>query len=188
MNISDTAAMGAFILAYLALALVLIVVLYVFNCFGIMKLMQAKGMDNTYRAWIPSWSVYVLGTIIEEELADNSAVKENVTRWIITLAPLAAMIPSIGSFLAFAGAIYQIVVCAILASKYGTTASMIISSIFGLPAIGYIILAGKMESVEATAYSGSTNTESAKVVSYEVETDEKQSETEETVIEIDDMK
>ncbi|NLY81161.1 MAG: hypothetical protein GX078_00080 [Clostridiales bacterium] len=138
------------VLAVIGLFILVIVLLtYVLFAIGLAKIMKAKGMDDRYRAWIPFWNSYVLGSIIEEEIGNEPYVFEG-TKWIFAFGGLAAgvianMIPFVGALVPLALYVYIIVCCAVMAKKYGTMVSVIITSIIGLPGIGFIITAGKME-------------------------------------------
>ena len=138
------AVMGLFIF-------VLAVATYVIFAIGLSKIMAAKGMGDRYRAWIPFWNVYVIGSIIEEEAGDEAFIFDG-TKWILTLGGIAGgiisgMIPVIGGIIPLAYYVYLIMCNAVLAKKYGTMTSMIITSIVGLPGIGYIILSNQMDGV-----------------------------------------
>lgn len=147
------------------IVLIFVLLIYVIRSIGIMKLMEAKGMDAKYRAWIPFWAPYTVGTIIEDEVTDSDMVKYNVTRWIVTFYGLCSVVPYVGSIVSFLGGIYFIVVCAIMANKYKTAPSMVISSIFGLSGIGFMILATKMDQAGAEPIGEKT---SAKTVEFDV--------------------
>jgi hypothetical protein len=139
----DDATVAAVILGLGFFGFLIILALYVLKAVGIMKLMDAKSMDRKYRAWIPFWNAYVVGSIIEDEVND-SVVVPGVTKYIIMLYSLLTVVPVIGEYLVFIGAIYTIVCYAVLAKKYGAMAPMIILSIIGLEGIGFILLGNKM--------------------------------------------
>ena len=130
----------------LLVVIMLVGVNYVVNSFGIMRLMQVKGYDNVYRAWIPFYNSYILGEMVEGEIGDSQLVFPGVTRWIMCLYPLAGAVPALGELAVFVGGIYYIVVLCIFADKYKTTASMVVSSLFTLSGIGMMILASRIES------------------------------------------
>ena len=140
----------------LLVVIMLVGVNYVVNSFGIMRLMQVKGYENVYRAWIPFYNDYILGEMVEDEIGDSQLVFPGVTRWIMCLYPLAGAVPAIGELAVSVGAIYFIVVLCIFADKYKTTASMVISSIFCLSGIGMMILASRIESGQPS-YSDPSN-------------------------------
>ena len=140
----------------LLVVIMLVGVNYVVNSFGIMRLMQVKGYENVYRAWIPFYNDYILGEMVEDEIGDSQLVFPGVTRWIMCLYPLAGAVPAIGELAVSVGAIYFIVVLCIFADKYKTTASMVISSIFCLSGIGMMILASRIESGQPS-YSNPSN-------------------------------
>lgn len=169
-SLSSVESLGYGLLAAGVVFIVLIIALlgYVIRSIGIMKLMQAKGMDALYRAWIPFWAPYTVGTIIEDEVTDSDMIKYNTTRWIVTFYSLCSLIPYIGGVLSLLGGIYFIVACAIMANKYNTALSMVISSIFGLSGIGYMILATKMNEAEVAPMD---EKETAKTVEYTVQSD-----------------
>lgn len=150
---NDAYAMGILgIIAFLGFFILIIAVAsYVIFAIGLSKIMAAKGMGDRYRAWIPFWNAYVIGSIIEEEAGDEAFVFDG-TKWIIALGGIAAgvvsgIIPVIGGIIPLAYYVYLIMCNAVLAKKYGTMTSMIVTSIVGLPGIGYMILAGKMDGV-----------------------------------------
>ncbi|MDD5823769.1 MAG: hypothetical protein PUD55_05080 [Firmicutes bacterium] len=128
----------------LAVIFLFVGVFYIVNAYGIMKLMQVKGYEQTFKAWVPFLNMYCLGEILEEELKGNQLVIPEYTKWILALYPIASSIPAVGGFASFAGYVYAVVLCCVMAQKYGTTASMVISSIFCLSGIGYSIVATKM--------------------------------------------
>jgi hypothetical protein len=144
----------------LLVVIMLVGVNYVVNSFGIMRLMQVKGYENVYRAWIPFYNDYILGEMVEDEIGDSQLVFPGVTRWIMCLYPLAGAVPAIGELAVSVGAIYFIVVLCIFADKYKTTASMVISSIFCLSGIGMMILASRIESGQPS-YSNPSNASNA---------------------------
>ena len=149
----------------LLVVIMLVGVNYVVNSFGIMRLMQVKGYDNVYRAWIPFYNSYILGEMVEGEIGDSQLVFPGVTRWIMCLYPLAGAVPALGELAIFVGGIYYIVVLCIFADKYKTTASMVVSSLFTLSGIGMMILASRIESGQpsysnpssASSYSNPSN-------------------------------
>ena len=149
----------------LLVVIMLVGVNYVVNSFGIMRLMQVKGYDNVYRAWIPFYNSYILGEMVEGEIGDSQLVFPGVTRWIMCLYPLAGAVPALGELALFVGGIYYIVVLCIFADKYKTTASMVVSSLFTLSGIGMMILASRIESGQpsysnpssASSYSNPSN-------------------------------
>ncbi|HKK94708.1 MAG TPA: hypothetical protein VJ916_00080 [Anaerovoracaceae bacterium] len=166
---NDAYAMGFLgVLAVMGLfILVVAVASYVIYAIGLSKVMAAKGMDDRYRAWIPFWNAYVGGSIIEEEAGYEAFVIDG-TKWILTLGGVAGgilsgVIPIIGGVIPLAYYVYTIMCNAVLAKKYGTMTSMIITSIIGLPGIGYIILSNQMDGVcepftgEYTGTSQGTN-------------------------------
>ena len=149
----------------LLVVIMLVGVNYVVNSFGIMRLMQVKGYDNVYRAWIPFYNSYILGEMVEGEIGDSQLVFPGVTRWIMCLYPLVGAVPALGELALFVGGIYYIVVLCIFADKYKTTASMVVSSLFTLSGIGMMILASRIESGQpsysnpssASSYSNPSN-------------------------------
>ncbi len=143
----------------LLVVIMLVGVNYVVNSFGIMRLMQVKGYDNVYRAWIPFYNSYILGEMVEGEIGDSQLVFPGVTRWIMCLYPLAGAVPALGELAVFVGGIYYIVVLCIFADKYKTTASMVVSSLFTLSGIGMMILASRIESGQPS-YSNPSNASS----------------------------
>ncbi len=130
----------------LLVVIMLVGVNYVVNSYGIMKLMQVEGYGDVYRAWIPFYNNYLLGEIIESELGQSQLVFPGITKWIFCLYIVAGAIPAIGELAVFVGGVYCLVVLCVFADKYKTTASMIISSIFGLSGIGMMILASRISS------------------------------------------
>lgn len=118
---------------------------YAINAYGICKLMKVRGLDRTYRAWIPVWNDFILGMILEDETEGDQLTFPGTTRWIVALWPFCSIVPLIGSLVVFAGWVYTIILCAKMASKRGTQLSMVISSIFGLSGIGLMIYASKLE-------------------------------------------
>ena len=140
----------------LLVVIMLVGVNYVVNSFGIMRLMQVKGYDNVYRAWIPFYNSYILGEMVEGEIGDSQLVFPGVTRWIMCLYPLAGAVPALGELAVFVGGIYYIVVLCIFADKYKTTASMVVSSLFTLSGIGMMILASRIE-LGQPSYSNPSN-------------------------------
>ncbi len=133
-------------------------VFYAVNAYGIMKLMEAKGYDQLYRAWVPFLNMYFLGEIVEEEIGGHEFVFPGYTKWILALYPLTGAVPFLGNVAAVAGHIYTIVVCCIMADKYKTTVSMIVSAIFGFPGIGYSIMASRMSQGDSYTADNSTQT------------------------------
>lgn len=129
-------------------ALAILVAFYGVNAYGIYKLMQAEGLGDTYRAWIPVWNSFVLGEILEQETDGYKLTFPNTTKWIIPLYPFASFVPVIGSIATFAGWVYTIILSAVMAGKRNTTASMVISSLVGLPGIGYIIYASALSAAD----------------------------------------
>lgn len=119
-------------------------VFYVVYALGIKKLMIAEGLPDTYRAWVPFWNSFVLGEILEQETADFQFTFQNTTKWIVCLGPLFTIVPFVGNIASAIAGIYVFVLCAVMASKQGTTASMIISSLFCLSGIGFMIYANKV--------------------------------------------
>ena len=148
----------------LLVVIMLVGVNYVVNSFGIMRLMQVKGYDNVYRAWIPFYNSYILGEMVEGEIGDSQLVFPGVTRWIMCLYPLAGAVPALGELALFVGGIYYIVVLCIFADKYKTTASMVVSSLFTLSGIGMMILASRIESGQPS-YSNPSSASSASTTS-----------------------
>lgn len=134
--------LGSLIL--LILVLMLGGVFYVVDAYGIMKLMEAKGYDQLYRAWVPFLNSYLLGEIVEDELQGHQLVFPGYTKWIFALYFVAGAVPLIGNLAVIAGGIYVLVLCCIMADKYKTVASMLISSLFALGGIGYAIVASKI--------------------------------------------
>ena len=136
-----------FLIGMIAFVIIILAALYSVYCIGIMKMMKAKDLNDRYRAWIPIWNVYMLGLIIEDEVDDNGFVF-NGTKWmflIISILPLFFLIPILPWIAMQVGAIYIYICTVLLASKHNTIVSMIISSMFGLPGIGFMIIASKME-------------------------------------------
>ena len=129
----------------LIVVFVICIAVYILRAWALQRIMKARGMTALYRAWIPFWNSYTYGKIIENEVPKSSYVKENFTCWILTFYGLAGYIPVIGSILSLAGYIYTIIVSAVLAKKYSTMPSMIITSIFGVPFIGLFILGNSMK-------------------------------------------
>jgi hypothetical protein len=137
----------AFFIGILAFFAIILLAYYVVFCIGIMKMMKAKDLKDIYRAWIPVWNIYMLGLIIEDEVDDNSFVY-NGTRWmflVISLLPLLFIIPVLPWIAMQIGLVYIYICTVLLAGKHNTIVSMIISNIFGLPGIGFMIIASKME-------------------------------------------
>lgn len=129
--------------------LVIALLTYVLFALGLAKIMKAKGMEDRYRAWIPFWNSYVLGSIVEEEIGNEAYVFDG-TKWIFTFGGLAAgvianIIPFIGALVPLALYVYIILCCAVMAKKYDSMVAVIVTSILCLPGIGYLIMAGKME-------------------------------------------
>ncbi|MBQ0004653.1 MAG: hypothetical protein KBS68_02190 [Clostridiales bacterium] len=167
------------LLAVLLSSVILIAVFgafYVVYALGVRKLMIAEGLDNTYRAWVPIWNSFVLGEILEQETEGFQFTYQNTTKWIVAFAPLFSMVPAIGSFVALAAGIYVIVLCAVMASKQGTTASMIISSLLGFSGIGLMIYASRLMETdpgrkmeEKDPFAAPPSQEEATVVDFTVE-------------------
>lgn len=157
-------------------SLAFVVVIYVVNALGILRLMEAEGLGDTYRAWIPIWNSFVLGEILEEETEGFQLTFPSTTKWIVAAAPLMSLVPGIGSFCSFLAGIYIIVLCAKMASKLGTQVSMIVSSIFLLQGIGLMIYASKLKAVnpgkkmeEKPAFSEAAPKGEVKTVDFTVE-------------------
>lgn len=142
---------GVLLFGVIILVLLPIIAIYVLNCVGQAKMMKAKGMEDIYRAWIPFWRSYILGSIMEDEIKDNKFIGGG-TKWIFLITSLSPILIIAMFFFAFIpiiameiGLVYIVISNVLLASKYNTIVSMMISSMFGLFGIGYIIIAGRME-------------------------------------------
>ncbi len=149
------AGVAAAVAAVLVVLVVLFVIFYVLTSVGIKKLMEAKHMPESGKAWVPFLRMYILGCIVEDEVRDQVVIGYNVTRWIFTFGGLLVLIPHLGEFLSIVVGIYMIVCLALMASKYHTTASMIITNILGLGGIGYMILASAMTKQGTAPYDPS---------------------------------
>lgn len=137
-------------MGFIGAILFFVILLYVIYSVGIMKLIQAEGGYDTYKAWIPVYNNYVLGEIIEKEIPDSDMVKADLTKYIFTFSFMLSVIPTkVGDVLVIICAIYQLIVLAIFANKYGTAMSMIITNVFLVPGIGLMILAKKMAAAKA---------------------------------------
>ncbi|PID82212.1 MAG: hypothetical protein CSB16_02435 [Clostridiales bacterium] len=97
-------------------AIIIGLVLYLLMAFGLKKMADNRGIENSWLAFIPIGNMYILGMIVGDIELFGNVIPHN--EWVLLAGCLVSFVPIVGQFLAIVFSIYIIVVFYNLVKMY----------------------------------------------------------------------
>ncbi len=83
-------------------------ILYLLMAFGLKKMADNRGIENSWLAFIPIANMYILGMVVGDIELFGNVIPHN--EWILLAGSLVSFVPVIGQFLAIVFVIYVYIV------------------------------------------------------------------------------